>query len=137
MARLQKTANTRANELLNQEFQKDQQTLDAADVDRKWTDEFQREVHGKHFDKILSANLLQPMPELSQFISDEVKRLDGVNPEVYRSLVLTMRYAALFRCFQQKDRQVFDRFVETLDRVPVAPRVETPTGMNPVEQSAR
>ena len=44
-----------------------------------------------------SKALVQPMPAYSKAVTAEIKRAGGINPPVYRALVQTMRYAALFR----------------------------------------
>lgn len=129
LQQLQETANARANEGMNREFQKDQATLSAADLNQKWTGAFQQQRHHDIFDEVISANIIQPMPKLSAFVSTQVPRLNGVNPAVYQSLVTTMRYAALFRHFKQRDAIAYGEFVNSLAEVVVEPPIETPAVM--------
>jgi hypothetical protein len=128
---LQDTANQRANDLLNAERQRDRDQLNAAEFQSKWAGDYAQQRFGKLFDEIISANVLQPLPELSRTISASVQRSNGVNPVVYASLVTTMRYAALLRHARQANPTDFAQFVKSLEGVRVSPPVETPTIMLP------
>jgi len=126
---LQKKANARANEILNSEFQRDQQEMSREEFDKKWSRKFQEERFRYIFDDHISANLIQPLPSLSKMVSQKMRDLEGINPVVYSSLVTTMRYAALFRSVRQQDQGAYQRFIESLREVPVLPAIETPTVM--------
>jgi hypothetical protein len=130
---LQAKANARANEVMQAEFQKDQRELPPAEVMAKWTPAFQRRYHGEIFDKITSANLVQPLPELSRLISSREKELNAINPFVYQSLVTTMRFAALFRHVRRENPEGYARFLDQLAAVRLTPGVETPCVMIPSE----
>jgi hypothetical protein len=128
LQQVQARANERANELLRAEYQRDL-NQDAAQFNQKWTEAYQQQRFSKLFDEIVSANLIQPLPELSKTISATIPKLNGINPLVYDSLLTTMRYAALFRHVKQQDPVGFTRFVESLQAVKLVPDVETPSVM--------
>lgn len=126
---LQAQANAQANKSLQTEMQNDRQVLDPADFNRKWTQEIYSRKCSEIFDQIMSANLVQPLPELSRNISANVRELNGVNPIVYNSLVTTMRYAALFRHVRRENPDAYAKFVESLSAVRLVPSVKTPSIM--------
>lgn len=134
---LQNRANDQANTALNAEINKDRVDLSAFEFNEKWTTAFQRERHGVVFDQVMSANLLQPMPELSAAISSQMPKLDGINPVVYQALLTTMRYAAFFRHFKQQDAPSYEQFVASLADVAIKPPVETPAVMVDADSNVR
>lgn len=137
LGQLQDQANDRANETFNAELARDRLALGPAELSQKWTAEFQRQRHGEVFDQVISANLVQQMPELSKLISSLVPQLNGVNPVVYQSLITTMRYAALFRHFKQQDATAYEQFVASLAGIETKPRVETPAVMHDGNSNVR
>ena len=70
---------------------------------------------------------IEGMPAYSQNLTAQIRRADGINPLVYGSVQTVMRYRALFKHYQARDRAGFAAFVESLHGVPVRPAVTTPT----------
>ena len=85
--------------------------------------------HARVFDEVVSRELLVSMPEYSRVLSAEIHRQGGVNPVVYRALVATMRYAALFRRARQDAPERYRFFLESLEGVRPAPPMKTPAVM--------
>jgi len=69
------------------------------------------------------------MPQFSQSLTRTIRAEHGVNPAVYDAIVKTMRYAALFRSFQEEHADDYRRFVDRLSRIKVRPAVDTPSVM--------
>lgn len=134
---LQDRANAKANQILNEEFQRDSGRLSVIEFNQKWTPAYQKQRHSEVFDQGISANVVQPLPELSREISIAVQQLQGVNPAVYNALVTTLRYTALLRQVRAMDEAKYREFVQVLDDVKFGPEVETPSAMlqprNPVQ----
>jgi hypothetical protein len=124
---LQARANERAREVIEREFERDRGRLSASEFKGKWTPRFQELRQREVFDQMVSANLLQPLPELSQMITEAVRQRQGINPVVYNALTATMRSAALFRHAKIENPEGYAAFVRQLAEVRPAPPVETPT----------
>ena len=65
--------------------------------------------------------------ELSSKVSSLVKKQDGINPVVYKTLITVMQYRALFKHFKKRNPEAYKRFVSSLSKVDVIPVVTTPT----------
>lgn len=74
-----------------------------------------------------AMNEVEQMTAYSRQLSDEIRRLDGVNPVVYRALTNVMHYRALFKHYQKRDAAGFDQFLRSVANVAFQPAVETPT----------
>jgi hypothetical protein len=127
--KFQAEANAEANRILNVRFKRDISVLGGPATTRKWTKEFQQKEHSEIFDNYLSSKLLVQMPDFSFAVSTEVQKQGGINPAIYKSLLVTMRYSALFRHFQSSHPTGYSEFVKTLKNVKIKPDVKTPTVM--------
>lgn len=68
-----------------------------------------------------------PLPNFSNRVSQKVRELDGINPIIYTTLKRVMHYSALFRHFQERNKEGYAVFLSSLKHVKVLPKTETPT----------
>jgi hypothetical protein len=85
--------------------------------------------HFSYFDEYLSREAIEAMPEYSRSLTERIRQADGVNPEVYRALRNTMRYAALFRLVKREQPAAWSAFLREVQNIPVQPAVTTPAVM--------
>lgn len=69
----------------------------------------------------------EPLEEYSEELTSIIERNDGINPQVYQSLLNTMRFAALFKRYDEEYPEDHSRFVGSLSGVEIQPAVQTPT----------
>jgi len=128
-------ANAEGNRQLKEAFQHDAAVLSPEDLKAKYTDAYQKQffkrVFDKAFDRIVSEALLERMPAYSQSLSDEIRRQDGINTDVYAALTTTMRYTAFFRHVKKVDPAGYKDFMASLAQVAPEPIVRTPTVLVP------
>jgi hypothetical protein len=122
-------SNQRANTLLREQMAADQQRLSPEEFARVWSNSRRQERFEQLFDENVSANMIQPLPELSRAISVAVQENLGVNPVVYEALTTTMRFASLFRHVQRENPEGYAKFVESLETIQLNPAVTTPNLM--------
>jgi hypothetical protein len=134
---VQARANEEANRLLREIIGRDEASMTHAAVAAKWTSEAQQSTFRRIFDEIVSRELLQPMPRYTVALSSAIRSQNGVNRAVYDSLVITMRFAALFRRFRSDEPKAFDDFLRSLEGVNLTPAVRTPTVLVPPTSPSR
>jgi hypothetical protein len=69
---------------------------------------------------------VQHLPELSEAVSAQTELQERANPALYHAVVNTMRYAAFFRYCRERDPDMWQEFLKSLDRIPEA-RYRAPT----------
>lgn len=124
---LQDRANAEANRRVREDFDRDKASMSVQQVNTKYTDAYQRELHSRYFDEVVSRELVIDMPALTRMLSAEIKSAGGINPAIYGAVTKTMRYAALFRHLRQANVSAYEAFVRTLPNTALDPQVQTPT----------
>jgi len=127
LMKVQEAANRLANRKIREELEIDKKIMSYEELTQKYTPEYQRRRHGEIFDEVVSKELLRALPKLSKDVSDRIKELGGVNPEVYESLTAVMRYAAFFRLVQKTKKDQFSEFLSSVQNIETSPGVNTPT----------
>lgn len=126
---LQRTAFNKAQDKWKPVWDRELNSLGSQAFERKWPQEKRQAELQSLVDQTISANVIQPMPELSDQVSAEVWKQDGVNPVVAQALRTTMRLSALFRHVRRADPKGYERFVESLRNVRASQDVATPDFM--------
>lgn len=78
---------------------------------------------------LMDKYIVDHLEALSDEISSQPERIKAINPEVWRALVTTMRYAAFFRYCKQEHPRQWNKFKNGILHLVISPKVETPTVM--------
>jgi len=78
---------------------------------------------------LLETNRPVHLEQFSERLSSRSDLLRSMNPAVWEAGVVTMRYAAFFRYCRINFPKEWRAFLQTVSKVPVEPRVTTPTVM--------
>lgn len=129
ISRCETILGSRAEELLDEEYEADKESLSEEQLNAKWDRAYAVNRLGELSDELLSEAILRLMPIYSDRLTDQIRQQKGINPVVYSALVKTMRYAALFRHVKEQAPEEFAAFLESIEDVPALPEVRTPTQM--------
>jgi hypothetical protein len=144
LTELAATLRLKAKERLQEEYRWDSRELTLEKLKKKYTTKFKEERAKRIYNNLwldaITADDLQKLEEMMQFsltLSESIREADGINPEVYRSLLTTMRYAAFFRYVRTRNPETYSTFVTALPGASLLPSIQTPTVLVPKDDLIR